>query len=53
MTIAGSPIDALQRVDEALADYDRAIDLNPEYAEAYNNRGNVYAALRRYDEALA
>src|SRR3989339_704569 len=28
--------------DEAIADYDIAISLNPKYAEAYAGRGNVY-----------
>ena len=26
----------------AIADYTKAIDLNPNYADAYNNRGGVY-----------
>ncbi len=38
----------------ALADYDRAIKLNPQYAEAYNNRGNLrYAQLKNFQGALA
>ena len=28
--------------DKAIEDYSKAIELNPEYAEAYNNRGNAY-----------
>ena len=34
-------------------DYDRAIALKPDYAEAYGNRGKVLRDLRRLDEALA
>ncbi len=30
----------------------QAIALNPNHADAYFNRGNTYAALQRYDEAL-
>ena len=29
--------------DEAIANYTRAIEINPRYAEAYNNRGNASA----------
>jgi tetratricopeptide (TPR) repeat protein/V8-like Glu-specific endopeptidase len=38
----------------ALADYDRAIQLNSKYAEAYNNRGNLrYTQLKNFQGALA
>ncbi len=33
---------------KALADYNQAIELNPQYAEAYNNRGMVYLNLSSY-----
>ncbi len=39
--------------EDALADYAEAIRLKPDYAEAYNNRGAVKAALGRHDDALA
>ena len=32
------------KVDKAIADYTEAIQLNPQYAEAYFNRGKAYAA---------
>ena len=32
---------------------DRALALNPAFAEAYNNRGNALRALGRAEEALA
>ena len=38
---------------EALADYDRALRWQPDFALAHNNRGNTLRALGRYDEALA
>ncbi len=44
---------ALKRYDEALADYNRALELRPDYPEALNNRGNTFDELERYDEALA
>ena len=32
------------QLDRAIADYTQAIRLDPEYAEAYHNRGQAYAA---------
>ena len=51
----------LKRPEEALASYDQALAIKPDYAEALNNRGNALrdaqAASRRrwqsYDKALA
>ena len=39
--------------DRAIADYDRAIQLKPDYAEAYVNRGWAYNAKGDYDRAIA
>ena len=42
-----------------MKNYDKAIELNPEYAKAYNNRGSVKAdlgdkkeAIKDYDKAI-
>ena len=43
----------LKRLDEALASYDRALGIKPDYAEALYNRGNALSDLKRLDEALA
>jgi predicted O-linked N-acetylglucosamine transferase (SPINDLY family) len=43
----------LKRYERALASYDTAIKLKPDYAEAYNNRGNALCELNRFDDALA
>jgi tetratricopeptide (TPR) repeat protein len=50
----------MDRLDEALASYDAALALNPDFVEAHNNRGVVLAesnsseaALASYDRALA
>ena len=43
----------LKRFDDALASYDRAIALAPDYAEAYANRGVTLEELKRFDEAVA
>ena len=32
------------KLDLAMADYGRAIEINPNYFEAYNNRGNLFMA---------
>ena len=37
----------------AIADYTKAIELNPKFDLAYNNRGMAYHALGKYNEALA
>ena len=37
----------------AIADYSRAIELNPEDADAYYNRGNAKSELGDYDSAIA
>ena len=42
-----------EEFEQALADYNQAIQLNPKYADAYNNRGNVYYNQGKYDLALA
>jgi tetratricopeptide (TPR) repeat protein len=43
----------LKRIDEAVASYDQAILLKPDYAKAYNNSGISLQDLQRPDEALA
>jgi tetratricopeptide (TPR) repeat protein len=43
----------LKRSEEALASYDKAIALKPDYAEAHNNRGNALGNLKRSEDALA
>ena len=48
----GNAFRDLNRLDEALASYDRALALRPDYAEAYNNRGIALQFLNRLDEAL-
>jgi len=42
----------LKRYDDALVSYDRAIQLKPDYAEAYYNQGVTFGELKRYDDAL-
>ncbi len=39
--------------DRAIADHNKAIELDPKYAGAYNGRGRAYAAKQDYDHAIA
>lgn len=41
------------RYNEALAAYEEAIRLNPNYAAAYNNKGNALYILKHYEEAIS
>jgi tetratricopeptide (TPR) repeat protein len=41
------------RSDEAMVHYEEAIRLQPNYADAYYNRGNVLFTMGRTDEAIA
>jgi tetratricopeptide (TPR) repeat protein len=41
------------QADVALACYDRALDIKPDFAEVHNNRGNVLNRLGRHAEAIA
>ena len=43
----------MERYGEALADLDRAIELDPGHAWAIANRGYTYRRMERYEEALA
>ncbi len=49
----GAALKALQRLDEAVASYERAIALAPDTAEAHSNLGNALREMRRPVEALA
>jgi Tfp pilus assembly protein PilF len=40
------------QVDRAVADYTKAITLNPKFTEAYNNLGMIYGKARIYDQAI-
>jgi tetratricopeptide (TPR) repeat protein len=43
----------MKRYDEALTDYNRAIELGPGNSRAIASRGETYRLMKRYDEALA
>ena len=49
----GLALQAQQRFDEALADFQQAIALDPKLAQAHCNMGNALQELHRHEEALS
>ncbi len=47
----GNVLVEMHRLDDALAAYQRAIELDARSADTYNNIGAVYRALERFDDA--
>ena len=48
----GAAYAAKEDFDNAIKDYNRAIQLEPDYAEVYNNRGTAYANKDEFDNAI-
>jgi tetratricopeptide (TPR) repeat protein len=48
----GMMLTGANRHEEALANFDAALALNPDFVEAHNNRAVVLVAIKRRDEAL-
>ena len=40
-------------LDQAITDYTRALEINPRYDVAYNNRGIAYRQKGQYDQAIS
>lgn len=40
------------KLDQAISDYDKAIEINPVYADAYFNRGNAYKDKGQLAQAI-
>jgi tetratricopeptide (TPR) repeat protein len=51
--LAGTVFLRLGRLKQAVASYNRAIRIKPDYARAHNNLGNALSALGQYEEAVA
>jgi len=49
----GVVLAGLDRHEEALEAFDKALEINLDYADAWSNKGVVLAGLDRYEEALA
>ncbi len=43
----------LKKSDEAIADLSKAIELNPDFAAAYHNRGLLYQGKKQDDQAIS
>jgi tetratricopeptide (TPR) repeat protein len=39
--------------DQAISDFNKAIEMNPRYNKAYNNRGIVHRLTGQYDQAIS
>lgn len=50
-TMSGASCHALGRLEEAVQDYRRALEVEPGNAEAHNNLGNILRELGRYTES--
>ncbi len=42
----------LKQYDKAIADFSQAIEIDSDYARAYNNRGVLYKDIKQYDKAI-
>src|SRR6188768_1702942 len=49
----GEDLSGARQYDQAIADYTTAIQLKPDYAEAYNNRGFAYYLKGDAERAIA
>jgi tetratricopeptide (TPR) repeat protein len=49
----GNDLSVSERYEEAIASYDKAVEIKPDYSDAWINRGNALAVLKRYEEASA
>ena len=47
------PLASRGQVDEAIAHYQKALEIEPDYAEAHYNLGSVLAGRGQVDEAIA
>ena len=49
----GNALRSVGRLEQGVAQYQRAVQLKPNYAEAYNSLGNILRMLGRSEDALA
>jgi adenylate cyclase len=50
--VRGQVLRAERRFDDAIAEYERALDLNPNLASSVANLGDTYFALGQYEKAI-
>jgi tetratricopeptide (TPR) repeat protein len=49
----GKKYNSVEKADQAIENYSKAIKINPKFAKAYNNRGIAYIWKKQYDLAIA
>jgi tetratricopeptide (TPR) repeat protein len=49
----GNLFNSLERYEESIADFDKAIELNPNYVKAWGNRGIAKGNLQKHKEAIS
>jgi tetratricopeptide (TPR) repeat protein len=52
-TIRGNAYDNKGQYDQSIADFTKAIEINPRLAQAYNSRGIAYKKKKLRDKAIA
>jgi tetratricopeptide (TPR) repeat protein len=53
LSTLGNEFYFLGKYEEAIASYDKALEINPDDDQAWNNRGSALDNLERYEEAIA
>jgi Flp pilus assembly protein TadD len=49
----GKKDSSVENADSAISNYSKAIEINPKFVKAYNNRGIAYIWKKQYDLAIA
>jgi tetratricopeptide (TPR) repeat protein len=49
----GLTLFTIERYEEAIASYNKALEIKPDYYEAWSNRGLTFFTIERYEEAIA
>lgn len=48
----GVQFDNEGKYDQAIIEFNKAIEINPKYADTFNRRGLVYSNLKKYEQAI-
>jgi len=48
-TFRGNIYHLLKKYKEAVNDFSEAVRVDPKYVKGYNNRGNAYRAMEKYN----
>ena len=51
--LGGSVLAQAGKTEDALADFNKAISLDPNYGQAFANRGQIYRKTKRLDQAMS